>query len=204
MTKNVKHKNDRKNMNINPLKDNNGFTLVEMIVTFLVLGILLAVSVMSLVAWQDWADFNRENEYAETLFLAAQNQLSEYSSNGTLSDFSDRAYIEAYGNKVNLNSIYYAEGKSFTAELNQDNSVWVSKNAGTLCFAMSNKGDYKKYLAGEETDSPTAPIVFELLESYVYDTSILNETICIEFSLEDGQVFSAFYTDKFVSQNDAD
>ncbi|MBQ9232980.1 MAG: prepilin-type N-terminal cleavage/methylation domain-containing protein, partial [Lachnospiraceae bacterium] len=204
MTKNVKHKNDRKNMNINPLKDNNGFTLVEMIVTFLVLGILLAVSVMSLVAWQDWADFNRENEYAETLFLAAQNQLSEYSSNGTLSDFSDRAYIEAYGNKVNLNSIYYAEGKSFTAELNQDNSVWVSKNAGTLCFAMSNKGDYKKYLAGEETDSPTAPIVFELFESYVYDTSILNETICIEFSLEDGQVFSAFYTDKFVSQNDAD
>lgn len=207
LAKKIKEINENKinnNINNNPMKNNNGFTLVEMIVTFLVLGILLAVSVMSLVAWQDWADFNRENEYAETLFLAAQNQLSEYSSNGTLSDFSDRAYKEAYGNKVNLNSIFYAEGESFTAELNQENSVWVSKNAGTLCYAMSNKGDYKKYLAGEDTDSPTAPIVFELLESYVYDTSILNETICIEFSLEDGQVFSAFYTDKFISQNDAD
>ncbi len=187
----------------NNLKNNNGFTLVEMIVTFLVLGILLSISVMSLVAWQDWADFNRENEYAETLFLAAQNQLSEYSSNGTLSSFSTRAYDEVYGNKVNLNSIYYAEGKNYTAELNEENSVWVSKNAGTLCYAMSNKGDYKKYLAGETTESPTAPIVFELLDSYVYDTSILNETICIEFSLEDGQVFSAFYTDKSIRQEDS-
>ena len=197
----IKEKNNRYN---NPMKNNNGFTLVEMIVTFLVLGILLAVSVMSLMAWQDWADFNRENEYAETLFLAAQNQLSEYSSNGTLSDFSDRAYKEAYGNKVNLDSIYYAEGENFTAELNKENSVWVSKTSGTLCYAACDKGDYKKYLAGEETESPTAPIVFELLEAYVYDTSILNETICIEFSLEDGQVFSAFYTDKSISKDDAE
>ena len=206
LAKNIKDNNDYKinNLNNNPMKNNNGFTLVEMIVTFLVLGILLAVSVMSLVAWQDWADFNRENEYAETLFLAAQNQLSEYSSNGTLSDFSERAYKEAYGNKVDLNSIYYAEGQTFTAELKQENSVWVSKNAGTLCYAMADKGDYKKYLAGEETESPTAAIAFELLESYVYDVSILNETICIEFSLEDGQVFSAFYTDKFTSKDETD
>lgn len=195
---------NKKNNKKNAFNNNNGFTLVEMIVTFAVLGILLAVSVMSLVAWQDWADFNRENEYAETLFLAAQNQLSEYSANGTLSDFSDRAYNESLSNKVNLNSIYYAEGETYTSELLKENSVWVSKEAGTLCYAMSNKGDYKRYKSGEATESPTASIVFELLESYVYDTSILNETICIEFSLEDGQVFSAFYTDKFIDQGDVD
>ncbi len=200
LTERIKDKKPKKNI----FRSNDGFTLVEMIVTFLVLGILLSVSVMSLVAWQDWADFNRENEYAETLFLAAQNQLSEYSENGTLSDFSDRAYKEAFGNKVNLDSIYYAEGENYTAELKKENSVWVSKEAGTLCYAMCNKGDYVKYKSGEETDSKTAAIVFELLESYVYDTSILNETICIEFSLEDGQVFSAFYTDKFIEKDDAD
>ena len=200
LSKNYINKKPKKNI----FKSNDGFTLVEMIVTFLVLGILLSVSVMSLVAWQDWADFNRENEYAETLFLAAQNQLSEYSENGTLSDFSERAYGEALGNKVDLDSIYYAEGEKYTAELKKENSVWVSKEAGTLCYAMCNKGDYVKYKAGEETASKTAPIVFELLESYIYDTSILNETICIEFSLEDGQVFSAFYTDKSIEKDDAD
>lgn len=190
--------NNKRTMN------NNGFTLVEMIVTFVVLGILMAISVMSLMAWQDWADFNRQNEYAETLFLSAQNQLSEYSANGTLGEFSKRAYEEEHNNKVDLNSIYYAEGETFTSELKKENSVWTSKEAGTLCYAMAFKGDYAKYMAGEETSSPTADIVFELVEEYVYDTSILNETICIEFSLEDGQVFSAFYTDKFTNQDDTE
>ena len=196
--KNDNEFNNKRTMN------NSGFTLVEMIVTFVVLGILMAISVMSLMAWQDWADFNRQNEYAETLFLSAQNQLSEYSANGTLGEFSKRAYEEEHNNKVDLNSIYYAEGETFTSELKKENSVWTSKEAGTLCYAMAFKGDYAKYMAGEETSSPTADIVFELVEEYVYDTSILNETICIEFSLEDGQVFSAFYTDKFTNQDDTE
>ena len=126
MSKNYINKKPKKNI----FKSNDGFTLVEMIVTFLVLGILLSVSVMSLVAWQDWADFNRENEYAETLFLAAQNQLSEYSENGTLSDFSERAYGEALGNKVDLDSIYYAEGEKYTAELKKENIRYITKLNG--------------------------------------------------------------------------
>lgn len=67
---------------------NRGFTLVEMIVTMMLLSILLTISVMGLMAWQDWSDFNQANEYAETMFLSAQNQLSEYNANGTLEDFA--------------------------------------------------------------------------------------------------------------------
>ena len=59
-------------------KNNKGFTLVEMIVVLAILVILLSTSVMGLLAWQDWADFNRENEYAQSLFIAAQNQLCVY------------------------------------------------------------------------------------------------------------------------------
>ena len=61
-------------------RSNRGFTLVEMIVTMMLLSILLTISVMGLMAWQDWSDFNQANEYAETMFLAAQNQLSEYNA----------------------------------------------------------------------------------------------------------------------------
>ena len=78
-------------------RSNRGFTLVEMIVTMMLLSILLTISVMGLMAWQDWSDFNQANEYAETMFLAAQNQLSEYNANGTLEDFAKQtAYREQF------------------------------------------------------------------------------------------------------------
>ena len=171
-------------------RSNRGFTLVEMIVTMMLLSILLTISVMGLLAWQDWSDFNQANEYAETMFLSAQNQLSEYNANGTLGDFAKQTknYSPA---GVKLDSIYYEEGKAYT-----EDSVWVTKDKGTLVSVCANKGDYSRYAAGKATTSPTAPIVYQLLESYLYDTSILNDAICVEFSLEDGQVFSVLYCGK--------
>lgn len=171
-------------------RSNRGFTLVEMIVTMMLLSILLTISVMGLMAWQDWSDFNQANEYAETMFLTAQNQLSEYNANGTLEDFAKQTKNFSPV-EVKLDSIYYEEGQAYS-----DDSVWVTVNKGTLVSVRANKGDYSLYVAGKNTTSPTAPIVYQLLEGYLYDTSILNDAICVEFSLEDGQVFSALYSAK--------
>lgn len=171
-------------------RSNRGFTLVEMIVTMMLLSILLTISVMGLMAWQDWSDFNRANEYAETMFLAAQNQLSEYNANGTLEDFAKQTKNFSPA-EVKLDSIYYEEGQAYS-----DDSVWVTVNKGTLVSVRANKGDYSLYAAGKDTTSPTAPIVYQLLQGYLYDTSILNDAICVEFSLEDGQVFSVLYSAK--------
>ena len=175
-------------------RSNRGFTLVEMIVTMMLLSILLTISVMGLMAWQDWSDFNQANEYAETMFLAAQNQLSEYNANGILEDFAKQTKNFSPA-EVKLDSIYYEEGQAYS-----DDSVWVTVNKGTLVSACANKGDYSLYVAGKNTTSPTAPIVYQLLEGYLYDTSILNDAICVEFSLEDGQVFSVLYSSKSNSE----
>lgn len=171
-------------------RSNRGFTLVEMIVTMMLLSILLTISVMGLMAWQDWSDFNQANEYAETMFLAAQNQLSEYNANGTLEDFAKQTKNFSPA-EVKLDSIYYEETQAYS-----DDTVWVTVNKGTLVSVRANKGDYSLYAAGKDTTSPTAPIVYQLLEGYLYDTSILNDAICVEFSLEDGQVFSVLYSAK--------
>lgn len=171
-------------------RSNRGFTLVEMIVTMMLLSILLTISVMGLMAWQDWSDFNQANEYAETMFLAAQNQLSEYNANGTLEDFAKQTKNFSPA-EVKLDSIYYEEGQAYS-----DDSVWVTVNKGTLVSVRANKGDYSLYASGKDTTSPTAPIVYQLLQGYLYDTSILNDAICVEFSLEDGQVFSVLYSAK--------
>lgn len=68
---------------------NKGFTLVEMVVTLIVLSILLSLSVFGLLSWQDWANFKRENEYAQVLFVAAQNQLTEFSADGRLKEMQE-------------------------------------------------------------------------------------------------------------------
>lgn len=177
---------------IRKYKRNTGFTLVEMIVTLVLLSILLTTSVMGLLAWQDWSDFKQADEYAETMFLAAQNQLSEYNANGTLKEFSKRA--DSTDNHISLNDIYYDKGEAYL-----EDSVWTTVDKGTLVSVRCNRGDYKLYTSGKDTVSKTAPIVYELLEGYLYDTSILNDTICIEFSLEDGQVFSVLYSAKYDS-----
>jgi len=57
--------------------NNKGFTLVELIVTMVVLSVVLALSTWGILAWMDWSNFNKENEYAQILFVAGQNQLSQ-------------------------------------------------------------------------------------------------------------------------------
>ncbi len=177
-----------------------GFTLVELMVTLAILGILLTLSVSGLLTWRDWSDFNRVNEYAETMFLSAQNQLSEYSANGTMQDFRARV-VDAGVSNVPVELITAEDGLPLTQDIDQiaasdKHYIWMSENKGTLVCVRAEKGDYSRYLQGADTNSATAPFVFELLDSYIYDQSLLNETICIEFSLEDGQVFSVLFTDK--------
>ena len=65
-------------------RDNRGFTLVELIVTLVVLMILLSVSVVGIMAWTEWTEFKKQNEYAQTIFVNAQNQMTEYSVGGKL------------------------------------------------------------------------------------------------------------------------
>ena len=57
----------------------DGFTLVEMVVSFVLLLMLVSLSVVGILAYQDFADFKRQNSYAQTLFSAAQTKLTGYS-----------------------------------------------------------------------------------------------------------------------------
>lgn len=91
-------------------------------------------------------------------FWQRQNQLSEYNANGTLEDFAKQTKNFSPA-EVKLDSIYYEEGQAYS-----DDSVWVTVNKGTLVSVRANKGDYSLYAAGKDTTSPTAPIVYQLLQ----------------------------------------
>ena len=51
----------------------------------------------------------------------------------------------------------------------------------------------------EEADGQLEPEIkalYDMLLPYLYDPAILNATVCVEFTPEDGQVFAVLYSDK--------
>ena len=64
----------------------SGFTTVELIVVLVILVILLSASVAGLLSWQKYSAFKRNNEYAKSLFTAAQSALTHYKVSGKLED----------------------------------------------------------------------------------------------------------------------
>lgn len=216
----------------NKNKNNSGFTLVELIVTIAVLAIVLALTTMGILAWQDWSDFNQQNEYAQTLFVAAQNQLTEYSANGrleemrvslaglesgkTLDDVPDdgRTFVycpqDKYGKNLTgvISGIVGADGNAYDLDTlfpESDGKDDENKYRDEIVSLRATAGDYSLYLANpkelEETN-PEAFWVFELLGAYVYDASILDggdrgvNSICIEMTPGNGQVFSVLYSNR--------
>ena len=207
-------------------RDNQGFTLVEMVVTLVVLSIMLSLSIGGLLAWQDWSDFQKENEYAQTLYIAAQNQLSEFSADGRLAELQESLsgglvddktgnQYEAVGlnltDSVSLlkdtDGVAYSLDALYPESIGKDN---VKMYQDEIVSLRAKTGDYQLYLDdpdGLKASNPEAYWVFELLGAYVYDTSILNGSregdgsgngaaICVEITPENGQVFSVLYSDR--------
>lgn len=208
------------------IRDDHGFTLVEMVVTLVVLSIMLSLSVSGLLAWQDWSDFQKENEYAQTLYIAAQNQLSEFSADGRLAELQESLsgglvddktgnQYEAVGLNLtdSLSLLKDTDGVAYSLDALYPESVGkdnVKKYQDEIVSLRAKTGDYQLYLDdpdGLKASNPEAYWVFELLGAYVYDTSILNGSregdgsgngaaICVEITPENGQVFSVLYSDR--------
>ena len=190
----------------NRKKNNRGYTLVELVVVMMIMAICLGLAVWGISGWRDWADFKRQNEYAQTLFVAAQNQLTEYSENGLLQELSENLpkngsdYACAFSEE-DMNTITDSEGVPLDLE-----KLWPASSGktnafryqGKICHIQSEKGDYTRYENGEFDNGadPEKQILFDILSSYTYDPDILNEVISLEFSPEDGQVYAVLYSDK--------
>lgn len=209
-------------------KSGRGFTLVEMVVTIVVMTIVASLSVFGLIKWQEWSEFKKVNEYAQTLFIASQNQLAEFGANGRLSEMKESLSGGRYDDLDTGDKVYGSVGLNITDSLSQitdpeGNAYSLEKvfpeSSGKKAQSLyqdeiislrAETGEYLQYLENPgamKENNPEAYWVFELLGSYVYDTSILNGSvgkdgsgngaaICVEITPEDGQVFSVLYSDR--------
>lgn len=160
-----------------------GFTLVELMVVLAVTAILAALVGGGLIAYTRLARFEKNEANARTLFQTAQISLTRMETAGELDAFRRQVMEEGdtgdhFQNDVTVTD---ADGKTLVsrtkAELNQ--------NVAALYYDRTGAA------AGNHN-----ALVERLLGDYIYDTSLLNASICVEIDMQSGQVYSVFYDTK--------
>lgn len=169
--------------------NNKGFTLVEMCVAIAIFSIIAATVVFSLIKWQAYYNYRKQEEYARTIFLSARQKMSMLKADNVLEEFfEDTMLTDPLTGKKNY-SCRFADNSSLypAAEYNQP-----------VCYANCSKGDYDKYMSGNYAGmrGKEAKKLFELIKDYVYEKTLLNNCVAIEYAPESGQVFAVFYSDK--------
>lgn len=186
---------------------NRGFTLVELIVVLALMAILLSITAFGSINWLDWSRFQQEDSYAESIFYAAQNQITEMDASGAL----DQKMDALKGNDGNYISSYVlAQGKDSAAgfsgyydtngNLYVWNELWKDKNLDkeerTLLHLTADATDYDDYLDDPSNVDPGTRVLFDLIGAIISDKKVLNGSIAIEFSPEAAQVFAVCYSDQ--------
>lgn len=177
--------------------------MVELIVVVVLIMLLGGGVVFGVTKWIEWSNYSRQNENARALYLAAQNQLTEYSESGQLEELqaslkdAGGEYEGTINRLVADGALIGADGSAYTEESLWPESAGKSdpaKYRGAICSIIGTADDYLAYV-NDSADGRTK-VLYDMLTSYLYDSSILNATVCVEFTPEDGQVLAVFYSDK--------
>ena len=165
------------------VKGSRGFTLVEVILVLVILGVLTGLIAPGIVHFMNQAKITKHNNIARTVFLAAQSQLTNMKNSGTLTDVSEFSVVN--GSLV-IKGGYLASSRS---------------TAGRVDASLVNEPDdinkeamyYLTLSKNGEDDS----FLLSLLSKVDIAKDVIEGTVCIEFNAGTGNVMSAFYSDTF-------
>lgn len=170
-----------------------GFTMVELMVVLLILGILAALAGTGLIAYVRLARFEHNESGARTVFQTAQIALTRKDTSGDMDTFlTELREVGTLGDHFSADGLSEQFGDGAAEKANAFNSQI-----------------YALYYDKANPDSDASKMVRGLLDPYVYDESLFNASIVVEVDSLTGQVYSAFYdtaSDKlrFASDDGAD
>jgi type II secretory pathway pseudopilin PulG len=195
-----------KQLFLNTLYNRKGFTLIELIAVIILLMIALALGAMSLFNWLHHSEFIKNEEYAKQTYLTAQTALVNLKSDGgieslvedivnTKVDGRDRAVTTLVG---------IADKPNYEATFNDLTYKGAGGKSIPRIFALIGTADdyraYQNKYKGTHyvTSSGTAPelradaeLLYNLIDPYIYDKSMLYNTICVEVDVEEGAKYSS-------------
>lgn len=176
-----------------PIMKNNdkGFTLVELVVSFVIILILASLSIVGVLAYQDFADFKRQNSFAQTLFASAQQTITAYSVRGEMDEL-----LAVSDTPLMLDTVITPSG--VTAE---QAKTGASAKEDTIYCLVGSKEAYEKYLKGEYRDkkdmeSRKYQVLYDIFNDYVMDQSVLCAAVALEYNPKSGLVYGVLYSDK--------
>lgn len=151
-----------------------GFTLIEMIVVMVIVGMLLVGGVSGWLGWRRYSAFKQNEDYAQVLFGAAQSGLSHAKVSGRLEQFW------------------------------QDCQDWQDIQNSSSCAKPVPEGVLNTigadgqlyYIDLKPEDVEGEHPFYRLIRPYVYDPGILEGPIRIEFDPMNGIVYSLSYCDR--------
>lgn len=174
------------------MKDNAGFTLVELIVVMVIIGIMLSGVVSIIINYQKYSMYKKNNEYAQSIFVAAQATLTHYKASGELEEFSSKVETYAENSKDEtcgkIGDIW--DNWEWDDPETEEAKGGIKKNEkDRLYYLMIQSGKH------DETNTPSE-LLYQLLSNNVFDDVINAGTICVELDPVDGVVKSVLYTDR--------
>lgn len=169
----VMRSNVRKSKKLN----SRGFTLVELMVTLAIMGILLAITFVGLNAWIRNSEFKKCNEYAHTIYTAASLELS------SLELASD---LDRFTAQVQSNGTYLQDSK--TLGEGAPNDIF---DDGRIYAITAKAGEYDQYCDGTLA-SAQAHLVYDLIDNYSYDKEVCNYTITIEYDTIAESIYAVY------------
>lgn len=154
-------------------KRKKGFTLVELMVVLVILGIIAAIAVPLFINYWKKAEFRKNEENAKTVYLAAESRLTYYRSSGQWEQFK----------KEIQDAVKDTDSEVAQKAVFKDNKD--GRLNGRIYTIKLNKS------AADQTKENN--LVLRLLDDYTYDKGFLDASISIEIDIESGEVYSAFY-----------
>ena len=157
-----------------------GFTLTELIVVLVIMGIIAAIAVPLFTNYWRNAEFRKNEENARTVYLAAESKLTYYRSSGQWDSFQKQIKKQAEKDQEKSAENRTVEEAVFPSD--QENAVQLNGRIYTLRLDKNTSdADQKNNL------------LLQLIDDYIYDKDMLNASIAVEIDIESGEVYSAFY-----------
>lgn len=154
----------------------SGFTLVEVIVTLVILTILLTGAVMGIASWNRNSIYKKNNEYAQTLFIAAQAALAQEAAAGNTQELL--AYVENGGAGSGLVQDYDASRTLYYLDIRADEKDNLEGNR--LYQLLCN------YVYDQKIFEAAIRLEFDPGEGAVYSLSYSDRVTSFNYSEDDG------------------